>query len=256
MAIITLLTDFGEKDHYAAAVKGKILSLMPSAQLIDITHNTPLSDISAAAFTLRAVFRDFPRGTVHLVSIQQQLHHKPERMIAAQLEDHYFVLPDTGLLSLISDQDPSITVEIASEAKTFAARDILAPATAKIADGENLADLGKPAGEVKRLMNRAVRATMKQISGHVIRVDGYGNLVTNIEQQAFSVISKKATGFTIMFGRERQNRVHDDYTSVDAGEVFIIFNSLGLMEIGINQGNAEQLLGLTLDSPVMVNFNQ
>lgn len=258
MAIITLLTDFGEKDHYAAAVKGKILSFMPSVQLVDITHHNPLSDISAAAFTLRATFRDFPKGTVHLISIQQQLHNQPERMLAAKLEEHYFVLPDNGLLSLISDAEPTLKVEIAdgNGPFSFAAREALAPATARLAAGGNISDLGKPAGEIKMLVNRAMRATMKQISGHVIRVDHYGNLITNIEQEAFDVISKKADSFTIIFGRERQNRVHNDYTSVDAGEVFIIFNSLGLMEIGINQGDAEQLLGLTLDTPVMINFNQ
>jgi S-adenosylmethionine hydrolase len=258
MAIITLLTDFGEKDHYAAAVKGKILSFMPSVQLVDITHNNPLSDISAAAFTLRAIFRDFPKGTVHLVSIQQQLHNQPERMIAAQLEDHYFVLPDNGLLSLISEAEPTLKVEITDGSKPFifAARESLAPASAKLAAGGNITDIGKPAGEIKRLVNRAMRATMKQISGHVIRVDHYGNLITNIEEEAFNTISKKAENFIIIFGRERQSRIHKDYTSVDAGEVFIIFNSLGLMEIGINQGDAEQLLGLTLDTPVMINFNQ
>lgn len=258
MAIITLLTDFGEKDHYAAAVKGKILSLNPSVQLIDITHQNPLSDISAAAYILRASFRHFPKGTVHLVSIQQQLHNQPERMIAAQLEDHCFVLPDNGLLSLISDAEPDLTVEIQNSDKpnAFAALEFLASATAKIAAGDNIADIGRPAGELKRLVNRSMRATTKQIAGHVIRVDHYGNLITNIEEEAFNIISKKAESFVVIFGRERQNRIHRDYTSVDAGELFIIFNSLGLMEIGINQGNAEQLLGLTLDTPVMINFNQ
>lgn len=256
MAIITFLTDFGEEDHYVAAVKGKILSFIPSVQLIDISHQNPLSDISAAAYTLSSAYKNFPEGTVHLVAIQQQLHNQEERMIAARLDEHYFVLPDNGLLSLISDQEPEMVVELPAELEntSFICREVLAPAAAKLAAGGNLTDLGKPAGEVKRLLNRSMRATMKQISGHVIKTDHYGNLITNIEEEAFKVISKKAGDFTLIFGRERQSRIHKSYSSVEAGDLFIIFNSQGLMEIGINQGNAEQLLGLSLDSPVLINF--
>ncbi|MGK7389910.1 MAG: SAM hydrolase/SAM-dependent halogenase family protein [Candidatus Cyclobacteriaceae bacterium M2_1C_046] len=258
MAIITLLTDFGEEDHYVAAVKGKILSFIPSAQLVDISHQNPLSDISAAAFTVNAAFKNFPAGTIHVIAIQQQLHNQEERMIAARLGEHYFILPDNGLLSLISDKEPDMVVDlpVESENTSFICREVLAPAAAKLAAGGNLTDLGKPAGEVKRLMNRVMRATMKQISGHVIKTDHYGNLITNIEEEAFKTISKKAGEYTLIFGRERINRVHRSYNSVEAGELFIIFNSQGLLEIGINQGNAEQLLGLTLDSPVIINFQE
>lgn len=258
MAIITFLTDFGEKDHYVSAVKGKILSFMPSAQLVDITHQNPLSDISAAAYTLSSAYKNFPEGTVHLIGIQQQLHNQDERIIAAKLEEHYFVLPDNGLLSLISEKEPDMTVALQDdiENRAFICKEIMAPAAAKLAAGGNITDLGKPAGEIKRLMNRTMRATTKQISGHVIRVDHYGNLITNIEEEAFNIISKKASDYLIIFGRERISRIHKNYNSVEAGELFIIFNSQGLMEIGINQGSAEQLLGLNLDSPVVINFTQ
>lgn len=258
MAIITLLTDFGDKDHYVAAVKGKILSFAPSARLIDITHQIPLSDISAAAFTLGSVFNNFPAGTIHIAGVQQQLHNQPENMLAAKLDGHFFLLPDNGLLSLISKNEPVQKVNLLQNTSNhaFVVRDVLAPAAAKLAAGVNITDLGEPAADIKRLVNRAMRATMKQISGHVIRVDNYGNLITNIQQQDFDIISSKVPDFTIIFGRERHLRIHHEYCSVEAGEIFIIFNSQGLMEIGINQGNAEQLLGLTYDSPVMINFNQ
>ena len=256
MAIITFLTDFGDKDHYVAAIKGRILSFIPSVQLVDISHQVPLSDISVAAFTLRSAFKEFPKGTVHLISIQQQMHNQEERLIAAQINDHFFVLPDNGLLSLISDVEPTMKVVISETSTSFDALESLAPAAARLAAGGNLTDLGKPADELKRLVSRSMRATMKQISGHVIRVDNYGNLITNIESEAFGIISKKVPDFTIIFGRERFTRIHKHYSSVEAGEVFIIFNQLGLMEIGINQGNAEQLLGLSVDSPVMINFQQ
>lgn len=257
MAIITFLTDFGEKDYYISAVKGKILSFVPSVQLVDISHQIPLSDISAAAYTLGSVFKNFPKGTIHIAGVQQQLHNQPENMLAAQLDEHYFLLPDNGLLSLLSEKQPTLTVVLPQDTsnRSFLVRDVLAPAAAKLAAGVNITDLGKPAGEIKRLVNRSMRATMKQISGHVIRVDHYGNLITNIKQPDFDLITKKVPDFTIIFGRERHTRIHQEYSSVEAGEIFIIFNSQGLMEIGINQGDASQLLGLNLDTPVMINFN-
>lgn len=256
MAIITLLTDFGDEDHYVAAVKGKILSSTPDVRLIDISHQNPLSNISAAAYTIKSAYTNFPEDTVHIISIQQQNIHHNERIIAARLNHHYFVLPDNGLLSLIDDNPPEevVTVDITHVSSIFLARDIMAPVAAQIAGGKALKELGKPAGEIIRLLNRNSRATLKQISGHVINVDYYGNLITNVKKEDFDIISSKATGYTIIFGRERSQRVHLRYNAVEAGEIFLIFNSQDLLEIGINQGNAEQLLGLSLDNPVVINF--
>lgn len=258
MAIITLLTDFGEKDHYVAAVKGTILSENPAAHIIDISHHVPLSDIAACALTARGAYRSFPNGTVHVIGVQKQVHNQQERMIAAKVDKHYFVLPDNGLLSLIIDKEPEEVIELEVEEKqrAFVCRDVLAVTGARLSSGVPMKDLGKPAGELDRLVNRAMRATIKQIAGHVMKVDHYGNLITNIEKEAFDIITQKVADFTIIFGRERFGRIHNGYNAVEAGEIFVIFNSQGLLEIGINQGNAEQLLGLSNDSPVLINFTK
>src|SRR5690606_35626486 len=114
---------------------------------------------------------------------------------------------------------------------SFPARDVMAIAAAKIALGSPLSELGAPLDSVKRLLGRSMRATKKQIAGHVFRVDHYGNLITNIQQAAFKILS---TGkqFAVKFGRENFSTVHDAIHQTGNGDIFIIFNSLGFLEIG------------------------
>jgi S-adenosylmethionine hydrolase len=129
MAIVTLLTDAGESDHYVAAIKAKIMSINPGIRVEDITHNISPSDLAHAAFVLRAVFRDFPKGTVHLVGVNAT-GNKGDGFIALQLEDHFFVGCDNGLFGLISDRPHQQLVElngINSVITTFPERDIFAP---------------------------------------------------------------------------------------------------------------------------------
>jgi S-adenosylmethionine hydrolase len=105
------------------------------------------------------------------------------------------------------------------------------------------------------MLNRQVKATRKIIAGHVMRVDNYGNLITNILKHDFEILSK-GKSFTIHFGGEKARRIQTDYHQVEQGDCFVLFNSLGLLEIGINKGNGSELLGLKYDSPVNVTFDE
>lgn len=255
MAIVTLLTDSGESDHYVAAIKARILGTNPGIRLVDITHRLPPFDIAHAAFVLRSVFRDFPRGTVHLVGVDAVAteHDKP---IALQLEDHFFVGADNGLFGLVSDKSHQYLVElnsINSIETTFPERDIFAPAAAKLASGVAIASLGKPLPVFKKMIDRLVKATKKQITGSVIHVDNFGNLITNIPKEAFMVLSKDKV-FTIQVGSEKFRKIHSQYYQTDEGECFLLFNSLGLLEIGIYKGNAAELLGLEYGSTIVISF--
>lgn len=256
MGLITLLSDFGYSDHYVAAMKARILSTHPELSIVDISHDVALSDIAHASFILKSVFRDFPEGTVHIVSVNTS-GHPDEKYIAVKLEEHYFVCPDNGLLGLISDQNSAAVVDItpADHTSTFQAMNIMCPVAAKLASSTNINDLGTPMDSFKMMLGRHLRATKKQIAGNVVRVDHYGNLITNIEKDAFDILSKDKT-YNIVFGRENSRRIHQFYGQVEPGDCFLVFNSLGLLEIGINQGNAAELLGLGFDSPVMVNFEE
>ncbi len=257
MAIITFLSDFGERDHYVAAVKAKILSLDPAINIVDISHNIASCDMAHAAYVLKAVFKDFPEGTVHIVGVNTA-GQPGDRCIAAKIEGHYFVGTDNGLLGLISEHEAEGQVALAEEnthAGSFRAKQVFAPAAVKLASGTPLDSIGEPIDHFKKSLGRHLKANKSLISGHVIRVDHYGNLITNIDKTTFDILSKQKT-YNITFGRENSRRVHDNINTVDAGDIFIIFNDQHYLEIGINQGNAAELLGLAYDSPVMINFDE
>lgn len=257
MAIVTLLTDSGESDHYVAAIKAKILNTNAGIKVVDISHQIQPCDIAHAAFVLRAVFREFPKGTTHLVGIHTT-GQRDDALIALQLEDHFFVGTDNGLFGLISEKSHQNLVELNTinpVHSTFPEKDILAPVAAKLASGVALSDIGKPMASFKKMIDRQVKATKKQIAGHVIKVDNYGNLITNIPKEAFDVLSK-GKAFTIQFGGEKFRRIHTQYNQADEGECFLLFNSLGLLEIGIYKGHASELLGLAYGSMVNIIFEE
>jgi S-adenosylmethionine hydrolase len=257
MAIVTLLTDSGEIDHYVAAIKAKILGVNPGLSLIDLSHKILPCDIAHGAFVLKSVFRDFPKGTVHLVGVDTN-GGRDKQLIAIQLEDHFFVGADNGLLGLVSDKSHQQGVSLNSInpiETTFPEKDILAPAAARLASGVAITTLGKPLPEYKKMLNRQVKATRRIIAGHVMRVDNYGNLITNILKQDFDILSK-GKSFTIQFGGEKSRRIQTDYHQVEQGDCFVLFNSLGLLEIGINKGNGSELLGLQYDSPINITFEE
>lgn len=257
MAIVTLLTDSGESDHYVAAMKAKILSINPGLKIVDISHQVKPADVAHGAYILRSVFRDFPKGTVHVVGIDSA-GQRDDAAIALQLEDHFFIGTDNGLFGLISDKPHQFLAElntIQPIQTTFPEKDIFAPAAAKLASGVGIADIGRPMGTFKKMIDRQVKATKKIIAGHVIRVDSYGNLITNIPREAFEILSKGKT-YTVQFGGEKFRRILTQYNQTEEGECFLLFNSLGLLEIGIYKGNASELLGLAYDSMVNITFDE
>jgi S-adenosyl-L-methionine hydrolase (adenosine-forming) len=257
MAIVTLLTDSGEQDHYVAAIKAKILSTNPSIKIVDISHKIASCDIGHAAFVLKSVFRDFPKGTIHLVAVDA-IGKKGDVPIAMQLEDHFFIGVDNGLFGLITEKTHQQIAELNTinpVNSTFPEKDIFAPAAAKLASGVSLTDLGRPLGTFKRMIDRQVKATKRQITGSVVRVDNYGNLITNIPKEAFDILSQGKV-FTVQFGGEKFRRINASYQEVEEGDCFILFNGLGLLEIGVNRGNASELFGLEYDGVVSILFDE
>lgn len=257
MAIVTLLTDSGESDHYVAAIKAKIITINPGIRIEDITHKINPSDIGQAAFVLRAVFRDFPKGTIHLVGVDAT-GNRGDAFIALQLEDHFFVGTDNGLFGLISEKTHQQLVElnaISAIQTTFPERDVFAPTAVKLASGVSITNLGIPMVSFKKMIDRQVKATRKKITGSIVYVDRVGNLITNITKDIFEVLSVDKV-YTIQFGGEKFRRIHTQYNQAEQGECFIVFNSLGLLEIGIYKGNASELLGLAYDSQVNIIFEE
>jgi S-adenosylmethionine hydrolase len=257
MAIVTLLTDSGESDHYIAAIKAGILGVDPKITIVDISHQIRVFDIGHGAYVLRSVFRDFPAGTVHLVGVDAA-GNRGDSFVFMELDSHFFVGSDNGLFSLLSEIPPEKIWELTLSNPTFTTfpeKEIFAVAAAKLATGLDPNSLGRPLTSLKRLIDRQVKATRRQITGHIIRVDHFGNLVTNIPKQAFDTLSK-GRDYTVQFGGEKFRRIFSLYNQAELGECFIVFNSHGFLEIGIFKGNASELFGLGYDSVVNVIFDE
>ncbi|RZS98718.1 SAM hydrolase/SAM-dependent halogenase family protein [Cecembia calidifontis] len=254
MALITFTSDFGDMDYYVPAVKAKMLSINPQLTIVDITHKVENYDVAHAAFVLKYVYNEFPKGTVHLVAMNAT-SNVTDGYIGIKLNEHIFIGPNNGILSLLSEEEPGIIVKLGDvhiKDSTFPAKDILAPVAAKVATGASIHDFGGPLSQIKKMIPRNFKATKKQITGHVIRVDNYGNLITNITKEVFDTLNPGR--FNIEFSRETLTKLNTNYDQVEPGDCFAFFNSLGLLEIGINHGHGAELLGLRYDSPVFINF--
>lgn len=254
MALITFTSDFGDSDYYVPAVKAIMLSINQDLKIVDITHKVENYDVAHAAFILKSVYHEFPKGTVHLLAMNSA-SSASDGYIGVKLKDHIFLGPNNGVLSLLSEFDPDLIVQfndIPINQSSFPTKDILAPIAAKLSLGGELKEFGIPMTQMKKMIPRNFKATKKQILGHVIRVDNYGNLLTNIPKEVFDTLNPGK--YNIEFGRESLIKLNTNYDQVESGDCFAFFNSLGLLEIGINYGHGSDLLGLKLDSPVFINF--
>lgn len=255
MPIITFTSDFGLKDAYVAIVKAKILSFDPSLTIIDISHEIEPSNLAEGAFLLASAYKQFPKGSIHLTAVDS-VGSKGDCYIALEFNEHFFIGTNNGLLSLITEENPVKVIELpTSKISTFPAKDVLAENAAKLASGMALNKLGKELADYKRLIGRSVRATRKEIVGTVIKIDYYGNLITNISQRVFDELLN-GRKYTIKFGRQVSYSLNNQSNEVEPGDWFVYFNHQGLLEIGIRNGNASQLLGLKFDSPIWIKFEE
>ncbi|MGV3539314.1 MAG: SAM hydrolase/SAM-dependent halogenase family protein [Rufibacter sp.] len=253
MGFLTFLSDFGTTEHYVAAVKAKILTLNPEQKIIDISHHVEPFNIAHGLFVINSVFQDFPEGTVHLLAVDTH-GSKEGRFQVARHKGHYFVCADNGLLSLLTEGEPEQLIDLPAQPDSSSpARDIMAPAAVALANGASMAEVGELADGMLQRINRQLRLNDHNIMGHVIHVDHYGNLITDITRDSVDAIGH-GRNFTIHFNREVIDRVHTRYNQPGEGDCVALFNLQGLLTIGINKGHASELLGMYFDSPVEVRF--
>lgn len=260
MAVVTFISDFGNTDHYIAAVKASILKENPATHIIDISHDVGVGDVGHAAYILEAVFRDFPVGSVHLIGVSNT-NVKSPKLIAVKLEDHFFVGEDSGIVSLLSELAPTAIVDINAVKPvntTFPLKDVLGSVAGKLASGKEIQDLGMRLEEIERFMPSRAKANKEQIAGNVIRIDHYGNLITNILKSDFEAILGINGGclFEVNFRREKVTRIHTRFTDVTPGDCFVIFNAEGKLVVGILQGRGADLLGLGINDQVFIDFKK
>ena len=181
-------------------------------------------NLAHAAFVYVSVFRDFPKGTVHLVSVHAPQHAK-DRMIAMKVEEHYFVGIDNGLFSLVTEKQPTAIVELIRDNAfnpTFPEKTILSSTAVSLASGISIYNVGKQITEFKQLLNRMPRITKEGIYGSVIHVDNYGNLITNISKEVFDKV-RKDRNFTVSFAREITDVISDSYESKENADCVVVF---------------------------------
>ena len=256
--VIALLTDFGTRDHYAGTMKGVALGICPDATLVDITHGIAAHDVLGAALELAAAYRYFPPGTIFLVVVDPGVG-SARRGIAAEAGHYRFVAPDNGVLTAVLDEQPPRRVVELTERKyarptvsrTFEGRDRFAPAAAWLAKGIDLAALGRSAGGIQRLEIPTPAAGDGRIEGEVLRVDRFGNLITNIDRKAFE---KLAAGgpLDIRIGPHQVSRVVSTYADAGPGDLCALFGSTDHLEVAVNGASAAEALDLRRGAAVHV----
>jgi hypothetical protein len=180
MAVITLLSDFGYRDSYVAEMKAVLVTAIPAVQMIDISHDVPAGDIRAAQYLLGRSWRIFPPGTVHLVVVDPGVG-TGRRALAVEREGHRFVAPDNGVLTPVLDGALTVSLTVAPEAsRTFHGRDVFAPAAARLVGETSLVSLGPEIGDPLRIALPEPRRAGTTVTGVVVYVDQFGNLITNI----------------------------------------------------------------------------
>jgi S-adenosylmethionine hydrolase len=247
--IITITTDFGESDPYVASMKGVILSINPNANIVDITHQLPAGSIREGALIIKEFYPYFPSGTVHLGVIDPGVGGK-RRPIAIQADDHFFVGPDNGLFWPSIEKRKSLSVVrltnknywMSRVSPTFHGRDIFAPVSAHLSLGVNPFLLGEKMDNPETIEIRLPLKKNGNLVGEVIRVDNFGNLITNITREQLSpLLSSK--GLTVEIGNLVLKKISNTYNDVPEGRPLVLIGSSGLLEIAVNMGKAESSLG-------------
>jgi S-adenosylmethionine hydrolase len=258
MPVITLTSDWNQNDYYLAAVKGRILQKDENIRIIDINHNIRSFNSVQAAFILRNSYPHFPKGSIHLNFVNAERINN-QQFIAIKAHDHYFIGVDNGTFSLVingpADQIVRLKALEEDEYTSFPGLFTFTSAACELAKNQDLRKIGE---EVKEMEERIpLRATIDEnsITGTVIYTDSYGNVITNIKKELFERITK-AHSFEIYVQSKHYviNKIYQNYSSVPSGELVAVFNSAGLLEIAINNGNARKLLNLGLNSNIRIEF--
>ena len=274
MSIITLTTDFGQKDHFVGATKGKILSGYNEAQIIDITHNIDLFNTTEAGYSIAAAYHNFPKGTIHIIGVDSERVNNTQH-IAMQWDDHFFICADNGILSfLLQKKVPQKMVAITIHDRLnedATDMDVFVAVACHIARGGLLNVIGK---EIKTLntINELLPQTLENgniIRGNVVYIDHFGNCVTNISKKLFHEIGRNRK-FEIQFFNKKIDRIHRyyaDFKNADKyplknfeGLSLALFNENNLLEIAIYKsnpktvGSANTLLGLKYRDVVSIQF--
>jgi S-adenosylmethionine hydrolase len=259
--IITLTTDYGTNDNYVGVMKGVILNINPDVTIVDISHSVLAHDILDGALTIANAAKYFPPRTIHLVVVDPGVG-TARRPILVAGDTHYFVAPDNGVLSAVYDQSEAIhAFHINAEhyflnpvSNTFHGRDIFAPTAAWLSKTWQTQSFGEEVEDFVRFAIPKPKATGNVIKCVVLRVDHFGNLVTNLKPEDAPALVAPDAKFTIRVGNGVTQRMVGTFSDGAAGEPIALIGSTGYVEIAVNKGNAARTLGAARGSEVTVEL--
>ena len=259
-ATISLLTDFGHRDPYVGVMKGVIACRCPGAQVIDLCHEVEPQNVAQAGYLLHTSYGYFPTGTVHVAVVDPGVGGQ-RCIVCARLAGHTFLAPDNGLLwPLVENAEPEALVHVTNAdyflpevSRTFHGRDVFAPVAAALASGVAIEELGPAIDCIAPLPAPGPREPAQgEITGVVVDVDRFGNLVTNLEERWLRPRVADLGSATIRVADAAVDGVSETYSNVSAGELLALFGSTGRLEISVCLGNAAERLGVGLGSVVTI----
>jgi S-adenosyl-L-methionine hydrolase (adenosine-forming) len=291
--IITLTTDFGTADTYIAQMKGVILSLNPTATIIDITHSISPQNIREAAYVFSTAYRYFPKGTIHVVIVDPGVGSN-RKAILVQTETYYFLAPDNGVLSYVIDcglrsmrplyTDSNLLKKINinnfkctagassrtpqkirviqlenqkyflhSVSSTFHGRDIFAPAAAHLSLGVPISKFGPEAEKLIKFPIPEPGIIDNRIYAHILHIDHFGNIITDISKGIWNTTIGKKK-FSISCGKKKITEIKQTYAEGKPGTLIAYFGSSDNLEIAIVDGNIAQQLKISPENPIIINL--
>jgi S-adenosylmethionine hydrolase len=259
--IITLTTDYGTRDHLVGAMKGVILKVMPDVRIVDISHQVLPCDILDGALTLGMAYKYFPPNTIHVVVVDPGVG-SPRRAILVTGDHHFFIAPDNGVLSMVYEQEESFSVRhITSDhyflrplSNTFHGRDVFAPVAAWLAKNQQPMSFGEEITDPVRFSMPKPKTAEGKVKGVVLKVDNYGNLVTNITAEHIPQVFLPDGRFRININGKEVTRVVQNYGEGAPDEACGILGSAGMLEISVNRGSASRSLGAQRGAEVVVDL--
>ena len=261
--IVTFTTDFGLNDPFVGIMHGVVLNIHPEATVVDVCHAVASYDVFDGAWTIAQAYRFFPPRTVHVVVVDPGVGGT-RRPIIVETDDYIFVAPDNGVLSLIEMREPKFSVRhITAEryflqpvSRTFHGRDVFSPVAGWLSKGVAPAEFGPEISDYARLALPAVeRIGENSLRGVVLKVDKFGNLITNIsEQEAPALFTTTPPAVSILVAGQTITRVRHSYAEGGEDEFFAIVGSSGCLEIAAKQASAAEKLASGVGAPVGVMF--
>jgi S-adenosylmethionine hydrolase len=256
-----LTTDYGTSDHLIGVLKGVILGILPAATIVDINHHVLPFDVLDGALTIGAASRYFPARAVHLVIVDPGVGTE-RRPIVASAEGQYFVAPDNGVLSLIYDREPNVKVRhITAEhyfltpvSKTFHGRDIFAPVAARLAKTLQLESFGEEITDYARFVLPKVKQSGTALKGIVLRVDSFGNLMTNFRAEDLPAHTLGNGRVKLVVGGKQVERMAQTFAEGASDQPIALLGSSGFVEIAVSKGNASRMLGVNRGAEVTLEF--